>query len=183
MSPNDVIGWALAAAVPAFLIWAALSFRVWLVGGRIIRPGNYRLAVSCFLLMTTLFIANGIRIRFHVHIGPWRPVFSDWPTVAIDLIWAATVWWGTVVLYGHHLPGAWRWLRGDRTAPPVRDPYLDETEERKERVIRRQNRRVRVVALRYQRLAADLDRIVERIERDDNLLLPKDGQRKDRAWN
>jgi hypothetical protein len=42
---------------------------------------------------------------------------------------------------------------------------------------------VRVVALRYQRLAADLDRIVERIERDDNLLLPKDGQRKDRAWN
>lgn len=175
---NTWIGLAFIVMLPAAMIWTCLSLHVLLAGGTVWRRSNYRLAVTIFLAVTTVNIADFIRLRYHVLVGPIHPNATAWIVLIERWSWAAAFWWATVVLYGHYVPKMIRFAKRRRVSPNGQhDPYLDDETEDPAAMLRLQSARVGFLSARLQQVAEELGRIIDRIERDDPIALPDESAR------
>jgi hypothetical protein len=172
---NTLIGIPIVLMIPAFLLWAALSWRIWRQNGGRIDPADYRMVVTLFLFVTAINIIDIARVRFHVAIGPLPPDRVSWWIVAARWAWASSVWWGTIVLYGRLLPRLWRRVRSSRVRrPPEGDPYLSGPPPPGQPLPKGPDReRLTHLNSRLRQISDDLNGIVTRIERDENPLLPR----------
>jgi hypothetical protein len=173
---NTLIGIPIVLMIPAFLLWAALSWRVWRQNGGRIDPADYRMVVTIFLFVTAINVADFARVRFNVSIWTFAPERVSWWIVAFRWAWAASVWWGTIVLYGRLLPRLWRRVRSSRVRrPPDGDPYLTGAPPASVSPLPKGPDRERMTYLnsRLRQISDDLNGIVTRIERDEHPLLPR----------
>ena len=181
ITENTTIGLAALFSIPLLALWTAMSFQVWIdsidVGRWSIK--NYRLAVSTFLLMTTLFMLDLSRLRFKWTILGVEPVTGSLMTLIIRWLWLVTIIWCTVLLYGYTIRSVIRRFRRNalRELKEVQqqdDPFLSQAE-----VEREKERLDRVLV----RLREEWDRITvvsARIERDRPAFVPQDNVRRSR---
>ncbi len=182
---NTGIGLAFIAAIPLFLLWAWLSFRV-LRSESSGEKKVYRRAITFFLVMTPVLLFDLARLRFHWHIGPIEPELSTWGVFAIRWVWVGSVAHATWILYGAAAGPFFRRFRRRPPAPGIEgDPFLGDLEpppiEPPISISRAREQRITSIALGFRQIGDELTQISARIERGPSPFLPRDDRRKEHA--
>lgn len=174
VSLNTAIGIPFLAALPAFLLWSWRSWIIWRTADPSLRHGNYRLAVTMFLVMTTLLVADLGRLRFHIHLGPLDPDPTSVIVLVIRWLWWLTVFWATEILYAPLI----RDVIARRTATPPEEPYLGDDVYLAETL--RRNERIAYASRWLREVQGDFVAIRKRVDADNETVFMPEERRAER---